>query len=444
MDSLRLRILVSVGLLLMLFLGAALFVLDDAFRDAAKRAEVARLDVQVISLLAAARPGEGYTLTMPDEFPEPRYSTPQSGLYAAVFDRNGERVWQSRSNLGLVIPWVKTVGAGASATETLDVVGASQVLSFSLGINWDFDDDTSRPFTFHVAESLDYYQEQVDGFRRQMLSWFVGVAAALVLSLGLLLGSLLRPLARIENEIAEIEQGERERLSSGYPSELAGAASNLNALVRRERSRGEVYRRTLSDLAHSLKTPLATLRTLLHGDARDDIDRELARMDETIRYQLAKPATRGRLIGTKPFPVEEKVTALLASFEKIYAEKAVRIESQVTPALTFRGDPGDFMELAGNILDNAYKRAQRNVWLRVERGDDGVFVIDVADDGPGFPAEVLADQRIERGRRMDEAESSQGLGLAIVAEICELYAADLVLAERAGGGARVTVRIPNP
>ena len=146
---------------------------------------------------------------------------------------------------------------------------------------------------------------------------------------------------------------------------------------------------------------------LLGGDSRTDVERELTRMDETIRYQLAKPATRGRLIGTRPFAVREKTDALLASFAKIYAEKHVDVTAQVPTALTFRGDPGDFTELAGNVLDNAFKRCHGRVWLACRRDGD-MFELDVADDGPGFPHEVLAEQRVERGRRLDEAASSQG------------------------------------
>ncbi|MEM1261574.1 MAG: ATP-binding protein [Pseudomonadota bacterium] len=444
MNSLRLSIVVSAGSLLVIFVGVAIGVLDDAFRKAAMKAEEARLDVQLISLLAAAKPSDDYTLTLPDQFPEPRYAQPLSGLYAAVFDRDGREVWKSDSTIGVVVPWVKSVPVGQMSIVTLAPQEAAELLSFSMGITWDFDDGTTRPFTFHVAESFDFFNDQVSAYRRQLFGWFIGVGIALLVSLGGLLGWLLRPLAQIEEEIGEIEQGERETLSAGYPDELAGAARNLNALVRRERSRGEVYRRTLGDLAHSLKTPLATLRTLLRHDNRDDIDRELTRMDETIRYQLAKPATRGRLIGTKPFDVPPAIDALLASFAKIYADKSVTVQTSVAPALRFRGDPSDFTELVGNVLDNAFKRCQSAVWLRVEREASGAFVIDVSDDGPGFPEPLLASQEIVRGQRLDEAPSSQGLGLAIVAEICELYGASLRLANRDGGGARVTIAVPNP
>ncbi|MEO0579801.1 MAG: two-component sensor histidine kinase, partial [Pseudomonadota bacterium] len=65
MNSLRLRILVSVGFLLLIYLGVAVAVLDDAFRKAALKAEEDRLDVQLISLLAAAVPMDEYRLTLP-------------------------------------------------------------------------------------------------------------------------------------------------------------------------------------------------------------------------------------------------------------------------------------------------------------------------------------------------------------------------------------------
>ena len=440
MNSLRLRLLVSVGVLLIAYLGVVAAVLAKALGEEALEV---RLEVRLFSLLADARSADDHTLTFLERFDDSGYSSPASGLYAAVYDRNGDAVWESVSTRGLVIPWVKTVPIGERAVAELDIANAATVLSLTMGVAWEFDDGTTRPYTFHVAESLDRYTEQIAAFRETLLRWFAGVGAALIVSLGLLLGLLLRPLARIEDEIARIEAGEREALSEGYPSELAGVAANLNALVTRERSRGEVYRRTLGDLAHSLKTPLATLRMLLAGGGREDVERELTRMDETIRYQLAKPATRGRLIGTKPFLVVEKIDALLASFDKIYAEKEVAVTATVETGLTFRGDPGDFTELAGNVLDNAFKRTRSRVWLDCHR-DGEVVVIRVADDGPGFPGEMLAEQGNERGRRLDEADSSQGLGLAIVAEICELYAATLTLAERDGGGAEVVIRVPNP
>src|SRR6185503_20222770 len=56
---------------------------------------------------------------------------------------------------------------------------------------------------------------------------------------------------------------ERVKLTGRYPSEIVGLADNLNTLIDTERRRLARYRNTLDDLAHSLKTPLAAMRTLL-------------------------------------------------------------------------------------------------------------------------------------------------------------------------------------
>lgn len=48
-----------------------------------------------------------------------------------------------------------------------------------------------------------------------------------------------------------------------YPRELAGLTHNLNVLIDQERARQTRYKDALDDLAHSLKTPLAVLRTTL-------------------------------------------------------------------------------------------------------------------------------------------------------------------------------------
>ena len=86
-------------------------------------------------------------------------------------------------------------------------------------------------------------------------------ALALLLTLAALLNWVLAPVRRMEREIHEVEEGRSERLGGGYPRELSGVATNLNALLIGERKRVGRYRDTLGNLAHSLKTPLAVMRS---------------------------------------------------------------------------------------------------------------------------------------------------------------------------------------
>ncbi len=439
--SLTRRLLIIVMLVLVVFFSIATVVLDRAFRDAAIQAEQEQLDIQLIALLAAADGDIESGLSLPRELNEQRLQTPGSGLYAEVFDARGESVWRSPSALGLAIPWLQSLSVGTRRFETLSLADDSDLLSFSLAVNWAFDESLSRIYTFHVAESLDSYQSRVGRFRNQLLTWFTAIAAALLLALLFTLRGLLAPLAQIREEISAVETGKRESLSGDYPAELAGVARNLNTLIVRERDRGEVYRRTLGDLAHSLKTPLATVRAQLAQGGSERVSRELDRLDEIIRYQLAKPQTRGRTLGGQPVAIADPLADLMQSFAKIYHDKSVETTTELEPGLQFLGDRGDLLELLGNLIDNAFKRCGRLVHVRMRRLDTGQLEIIVDDDGPGFPAagEQLL---VQRGQRLDETADSHGLGLAIVAEILGVYDAQMSLETAPIGGARVRITFP--
>ena len=115
-----------------------------------------------------------------------------------------------------------------------------------------------------MAVSLSPYEEQLWQFRRQLLGWFVGLMlAAAVDAGGACCNWVLAPVRRMEREIHEVEEGRSEQLGGGYPRELSGVASNLNALLDRRAQARRRYRDTLGNLAHSLKTPLAVMRSSL-------------------------------------------------------------------------------------------------------------------------------------------------------------------------------------
>ena len=141
--------------------------------------------------------------------------------------------------------------------------GHDRVAIESRAIRFEDDAKNAETLTFSVAVSLSPYEEQLWQFRRQLLGWFVGLMLALLLTLAALLNWVLAPVRRMEREIHEVEEGRSEKLGGGYPRELSGVATNLNALLIGERKRVLRYRDTLGNLAHSLKTPLAVMRSLL-------------------------------------------------------------------------------------------------------------------------------------------------------------------------------------
>ena len=452
MASLSARLLLSVGVLLLVFFGATIAVLDIAFRKAGEQAQEDILDGHLMQLLASADPNAAGEMGVRRDLPEPRFGNIGSGLYAEIRDLTDAVIWRSPSALGLEIPSSvePQLGDHQFARETLE--DGTPLLTLSLRVQWEIAADNIGTFTFRVAESLDSFNRQVARFRQQLFGWFAVLALIMLLSISVAMRRVLQPLRQIEHEIGEIEAGHRASLSGAYPTELRDVARNMNLLIDNERARSERYRLTLDNLAHSLKTPLAAMRSLL-SDAKDApredraagrrLNEQIDRMDEIVRYQLRKPAaTPAENLGLAPVRVADSVERLVEGLMKVHRDKSPQIAVDVPDGLLFRGDSGDLLEMAGNLVDNACKWCARHVKVTARpAGPAGGLIFSVADDGPGIPAEA-ADALLERGMRLDEATPGHGIGLAIVRDIARSYGGHLSVGQADLGGARFTITIP--
>ncbi|TPW17098.1 MAG: two-component system OmpR family sensor histidine kinase PhoQ, partial [Halothiobacillaceae bacterium] len=245
-------------------------------------------------------------------------------------------------------------------------------------------------------------------------------------------------------DLRAIERGEATQLEGTYPNELNGLTSNLNALIRSEREQLNRYRNSLSDLAHSLKTPLAILQNEIdsrHPTQQSTLVEQVERMSQLVDYQLQRAASAGRTTLAAPLVIEPLVKRVVASLDKVYADKALRITLAVDAALTFQGDKSDLLEIFGNLLDNAYKWAKQQVTIKVtcdtlNEGKLARLTVTIEDDGPGIPEEK-ARLVLQRGGRADEQVGGHGIGLAVVRDIVQLYDGQLEIAKSTLGGARV-------
>ena len=261
----------------------------------------------------------------------------------------------------------------------------------------------------------------------------------------------MAPLRKVAADLARVERGAEEHLAGRYPTELSGLATNLNNFIDSERERLKRYRNTLADLAHSLKTPLAVVRTQLESETdgkelRWTVLEQVGRMDEIVAYQLSRAATSGRQTFAAPLPLEPYAEEIVRSLEKVYNDKKVLCEFEIDPDSRFRGDQGDLMELLGNVLENAFKWARHTVLLTARpaySGDARVTGLDLSieDDGPGIP-EDRVEHLLQRGVRGDERVQGHGIGLSIVQDIVKAYGGSLkVTRSEALGGARFDVHL---
>ncbi len=420
---------------LVAFVAGAGWAVQRAHADSVRTARFARLQSTVYLLLAGAELDERGALVMPASFPEPRLSLPASGLYANIVNVARGETWQSPSTVGISPPFMRSVAVGQWRSEALSA-GGRDYLAIGYGVNW-AGRAQAAPLVLSVMEDKAEFDREVGAFERTLWTWLGGAAALLLVSQTLLLEWGLAPLRRVAREIRDIEHGKQVAVEACYPTEITALTSNLNTLIKQERLRQTRYREALSYLAHSLKTPLAVLRTALGEPAHlpDVVRQQVARMDGIVQHQLARAAAGGRSRFVPYLPVAPVVNRVRESLAKVYAEKGLIFTLDITPELAWRIDEGDAFEMLGNVMDNAAKWARHRVAVSARR-EAGRLLIRVDDDGPGFGDTQSLLQLHVRG---DEKVPGHGVGLAVVNDLVASHDGELILSRADRGGARVDI-----
>lgn len=435
--SLAARLALASALLLPLFLGATGWFLERSHRLSLEAAQAERLELQLLNLLAQAE--FDAVLEMPVDLLEPRLAQPGSGFYALISDASGSLLWSSRSALGLDLGTIQLamppLRPGGSASARIN-----GLLRVSLQVLWETPSGADVPLRFTVLETTAPIEADLAQYRRSLLLWLGGSALALLACQLLILGWGLRPLRALAADIAQLEAGETALLQRPYPREVQVLTRNLNTLLLGEQQRRERVRRTLGDLAHSLKTPLAVIRTAdPHAlDYPAVVAEQTDRMEEIVNYQLQR-ATGGSARLLQRVPVAPVLERLRDSLLKVYAGRALDMQLLVETGCMFRGDERDLMEMLGNLMDNACKYARRRIRISAAGGDENPLDIIVEDDGPGV-APALCRAILQRGFRADSRGEGQGIGLSVTADIAASYQGGLTIDSAGQGGARVRLR----
>jgi two-component system sensor histidine kinase PhoQ len=213
-------------------------------------------------------------------------------------------------------------------------------------------------------------------------------------------------------------------------------AKQLNALLSTEQQQRKRYRNALSDLAHSLKTPLAVIQS--QKGLSDVSIEQIDNISNTIGHQLKKAQTMGNNawhLGIKVSGVSNK---LLRTLGKIYPNIDLTYALQHDSTCTFHGDESDLTEILGNLLDNACKAAKTTVSLSIFEQNNHLLMI-VEDDGPRIVSSQQP-QVLQRGKRADSYAKGHGIGLAIVGDLVASYEGSLDIATSGKlGGAKFTL-----
>ncbi len=317
----------------------------------------------------------------------------------------------------------------------------------------------------------------------------------------LIIGSTLRPITALRRGAADIGGADPSRRLPVPESrdEVHSLAVTLNDMLARLEQAGARQRALVSDAAHELRSPLASIRLQLevalgHPDRQDWRETAEGVLEDTLRLArlaedllaLSRLDERGGAAPARSEPVD--LGDLVAHTAERYGEArvAVTVVSAAQPGeAVVRGDAVDLGRVLTNLIDNAVRHAASTVEVRVaapatgsasrglsrglfrgpgdtgpvgpdDAGPDGAMrdgadgvdgaagpmaVITVTDDGPGIPA-ADRERVFDRFTRLDAArsrdEGGTGLGLAIVRETVRAHGGTVHLedAGHAGGTGR--------
>lgn len=269
------------------------------------------------------------------------------------------------------------------------------------------------------------------------------LAIALILAMLVQVRLGLRPLQHLRRAVADIRSGLRERLPDGQPREVQPLADELNALLVQNAANLERARRHVSNLAHGLKTPLATLALALPRESTKDSDLDdlVMLMERRIRHHLgrARSAAIGGPVRTRT-AIAPRLRDLVLVLTKVNAEKPIAVIDEIPSDLVVACEPQDVDEMLGNVLENAFRWCRTKIAMRASlQGRDVILTIE--DDGPGLSPEQMA-KAMQAGQRLDESSPGFGFGLSITRELAELYSGSLDLDKSAFGGLLVSLRLP--
>jgi two-component system, OmpR family, sensor histidine kinase PhoQ len=446
--SLTSRLLLAGSIVLTAFLGLTGLILDRAFSAYAEKSLQERIQALTVGLIAAAVVDDNGILHMPKTLPETRYDAVDSGLYAQITSNDGTQRWQSPSMAHQIISLPRNIAPSTRHFQRINYSGG-ELYTFSLGITFDLSEAIHEGYTFTVAENMAAYNEQIANFRQSLWGSLGSVALLLLAVQGLVLHWSLAPLRQVAEDLAAIESGKQQQLEGHYPREMLGLTDNINALLASQREHLDRHRHTLSDLAHSLKTPLAVLRGELEKsppprELSAIIGEQVLRMSEIVDYQLQRAATSGRLPLSAPLAVATATRKIAASLNKVYADKHVNCQINVADNANFHGEEGDLLEVLGNLLDNAYKWCSHRVAVHAVLDENRGLELSVEDDGPGITPQK-ADTVLQRGVRGDASSPGHGIGLSVVQDIVRVYNGTLSMEKGPTlGGAKITLFLPSP
>jgi signal transduction histidine kinase len=439
--SLNRRLLVGAAVFITLALVAAALVIGFVLHRFVQGQIDQRLDTQIVFLSSMLTAGDDGIIAVTGNADGPPFDRPARGWYwEAVGTRN---VLRSRSLEGasIDVPELRRPPHEERPAPADGIGPGNAALHFRI--------QQATVGRTPVTVVVSAPRSAVSGpLREAMMTLAISLGVlgfALVLAIVLQVRLGLRPLERLRQAVADVRTGRSERVPAEQPLEILPLVSELNGLLEQNAANLERARRHVANLAHGLKTPLATLAIALSERGRDaagELHSLVVLMERRIRHHLGRARAAALSGPTRAQTlIAPRIDDVGNALGKIYADKRITLAQNVPRDLAVGCEQQDFDEMTGNLLDNAFRWARSKVEIQAHHDDGRSVAIVIEDDGPGLRSDQIP-QVLLPGERIDETAPGFGFGLPITRELAELHGGALNLDASALGGLRVTLRLP--
>lgn len=252
--------------------------------------------------------------------------------------------------------------------------------------------------------------------------------------------------------------GARVQIGPRWSDDLVRIGGKLNQMAAAQEAQMGALRDVTSDIAHDLRTPLQRVAlyvqdlsdrvaddpesAVLAGKVQGEVDgmtHVFHALLQLAQVEAGSPKARFETVD---------LTQVCRKVVEVFEDSAVASGHDlsldlVAEPLALPGDRALLGQMVSNLIENALRHTPSGTEITVSlRGQEGAVVLQVADTGPGIPADERG-KVLQRLYRLDRSRQTpgHGLGLSLVQAVAGLHGAQLSLHDNAPG-LRVDVRFP--
>jgi two-component system, OmpR family, sensor histidine kinase BaeS len=383
----------------------------------------------------------------------------EQGLIIQVKDAGGGTIWDAYTyNGGMCRQMIRDMSANMHASYPgWNGELIKQTLPLSQG--------GSQLGTVDIAYYGPYYYNDADTHFIKTLNGIFIAVGLFSLLLALAFGALLSrrismPISRVIHIAQSIGKGTygariHEKFST---TEIDQLSETVNQLAESLESQEKLRRRLTGDVAHELRTPLATLQThletMIDGIWEPTTQRLESCHEEILRItrlvsdleKLARYESDTLQLDRTEFPADEFLARLLRSFETTLALQGVSTTID-SDGCVFFADRDKLSQVVINLIANALKFTPAGGSITfISRQLTAGAQMTVSDTGAGIPPDDLP-HVFERFYRSDMSRNrttgGSGIGLTLVKAIVEAHGGIVTISSEVGKGTAVSFLIPN-